>query len=124
MPRSFVNEGVNELLLFEEFGGNPTLVNVQRVGVGSVCGSAYEEKHIEISCNGRNISSVKFASFGNPQGTCGLFIKGTCESKNDAISLVQKVCILSRIFYLISNLGIVKRRSQVFGLIICKLSPK
>ncbi|KAI3443528.1 hypothetical protein Pfo_000193 [Paulownia fortunei] len=100
VPRSFMNKDVNELVLFEEFGGNPTLVNFQTVGVGSVCGSAYENKNMELSCQGRTISAIKFASFGDPQGTCGSFQKGSCESKNDALSIAQacvgkETCLLS-----------------------------
>ncbi|KAK7265465.1 hypothetical protein RJT34_33085 [Clitoria ternatea] len=93
VPRSFLKDGENTLVLFEEFGGDPSLVNFQTVVVGTVCGNAYENKTLELSCNGRPISGVKFASFGNPQGVCGAFTKGSCESKNDALSIVQSACV-------------------------------
>ncbi|KAK2390495.1 beta-galactosidase [Trifolium repens] len=38
------------------------------------------------------ISSIKFASFGTPQGTCGNFNHGQCSS-NMALSIVHKACI-------------------------------
>ncbi|CAI9782706.1 unnamed protein product [Fraxinus pennsylvanica] len=93
VPRSFINDGDNELVLFEEFGGNPTLVNFQTVTVGTACGSAYENKNMELSCQGRPISAIKFASFGDVQGTCGSYDKGSCTSETDALSIVQSACV-------------------------------
>lgn len=87
MPRSFMNEDANELVLFEEFGGNPMWVNFQTEVVGSVCGSAYENRTLELTCHGRKISGIKFASFGDVKGSCGSFTKGTCNSKSDASAL-------------------------------------
>lgn len=86
----------NTLVLFEEFGGNPSLVNFQTIAVGSVCANAYENNTLELACDGRSISAIKFASFGNPQGTCGPFkngtslTKGNCDGSN-ALSIIQKV---------------------------------
>lgn len=101
MPRDFLSAtGVNELVLFEEFGGNPSQVNFKTVVVGSACGSAYEHKTMELSCQGRSISQIKFASFGNPMGTCGSFKKGTCEGSKDALSILQKVLIFFILFVL------------------------
>ncbi|KAJ6428139.1 hypothetical protein OIU84_023538 [Salix udensis] len=94
VPRSFLNnEGDNTLVLFEEFGGDPASVNFQTIAIGSACVSAEENKKIELSCQGRPISAIKFASFGNPLGTCGSFSSGTCEASNDAISIVEKACV-------------------------------
>ncbi|KAF9688767.1 hypothetical protein SADUNF_Sadunf01G0022400 [Salix dunnii] len=94
VPRSFLNgNGDNTLVLFEEFGGNPSSVNFQTIAVGSACINAEENKKIELSCQGRQISAVKFASFGNPQGSCGSFVKGYCEGSKDASSVVEKACV-------------------------------
>ena len=93
-----VEDGVNTLVLFEEIGGNPSLVNFQTVTVGTACGNAHENKTLELSCQGRPISAVKFASFGDPQGVCGVFAKGSCESKNDALSIVQTVRLSCSLF--------------------------
>lgn len=82
---------MNTLVLFEEIGGNPSLVNFQTVIVGTACGNTQENKSLELSCHGRLISAIMFASFGNPEGECGAFTKGSCESKNDALSIVQNV---------------------------------
>ncbi|XP_075475335.1 beta-galactosidase 15-like [Primulina tabacum] len=93
VPRSFMTEGDNELVLFEEFGGDPSLVNFNTVRVGSVCGNAYEGNHMELSCQGKAISEIKFASFGEVGGACGSFEKGSCEASNDVLSIVQKECV-------------------------------
>ncbi|KAI3410865.1 Beta-galactosidase [Psidium guajava] len=93
IPRSFMEEDVNTLVLFEEFGGNPSLVNFRTVTVGTVCADAYENKTLELACQGRPISAVKFASFGNPQGACGSFAKGSCEGSSDAVSVLQNACV-------------------------------
>nr|XP_009616320.1 beta-galactosidase 15-like [Nicotiana tomentosiformis] len=94
VPRSFMsNDGDNEIVLLEEFGGNPSLINFQTVRVGSACGNAYEDKLMNISCQGRPISAIKFANFGDTQGTCGSFEKGSCESNSDVLSIIQKECV-------------------------------
>ncbi|CAJ2628195.1 unnamed protein product [Trifolium pratense] len=93
VPRDFIEDGVNTLVLFEEIGGNPSQVNFQTVIVGTACGNAYENKTLELSCHGRSILDIKFASFGNPQGVCGSFTKGNCESINDSLSFVKNACV-------------------------------
>lgn len=91
VPRSFLQEGDNTLVLFEEFGGNPSPVNFQTTVVGTVCGNAYEKNTLKLSCQGRSISAIKFASFGAPEGSCGSFKKGVCEGSKDAVSMLEKV---------------------------------
>ncbi|KAK8611769.1 hypothetical protein V6N13_131811 [Hibiscus sabdariffa] len=93
VPRSFLNDGENTLILFEEFGGNPSWVQFQTVEVGSVCVNAYEGKVVELSCHSRPISKIKFSSFGHPQGVCGSFKKSECESDVDAILIIEKECV-------------------------------
>ncbi|XP_042047880.1 beta-galactosidase 15-like [Salvia splendens] len=89
VPRSFLNEaGDNEIVLFEEFGGNPTRVGFRREVVGSVCGTAHENRTMELSCPGRTVSAVRFAGFGDVRGSCGSFRKGSCTSSNDALSIL------------------------------------
>ncbi|XP_043708583.1 beta-galactosidase-like [Telopea speciosissima] len=92
IPRSFLNEGDNTLILFEEMGGNPTQINFQTVIVGKVCGNAYEGSIMELSCKGGQISAIEFASFGDPQGTCGSFKKGSSDVPN-TLSVLQKACL-------------------------------
>ncbi|KAG5101536.1 hypothetical protein JHK84_046505 [Glycine max] len=93
VPRSYLKDGANTLVLFAELGGNPSLVNFQTVVVGNVCANAYENKTLELSCQGRKISAIKFASFGDPKGVCGAFTNGSCESKSNALPIVQKACV-------------------------------
>ncbi|KAF8111932.1 hypothetical protein N665_0070s0002 [Sinapis alba] len=94
VPRSFLNaEGDNTLVLFEEMGGNPTLVGFQTTRVGSVCANVYEKNIIELSCDRKPISAIKFASFGNPDGNCGTFKRGTCESRNNTVDILTQECV-------------------------------
>ncbi|XP_021750275.1 beta-galactosidase 15-like [Chenopodium quinoa] len=93
VPRSFLRSDVNTLVLFEELGGNPTGVNFKTVRAGGACANAYEGNLLALSCEGRPISGIKFASFGAPQGVCGSFEKGSCESANDAKSILTKACV-------------------------------
>ena len=94
VPRSFlITEGDNTLVLFEEMGGNPSLVNFQTTIVGSVCANVYEKNVIELSCDRKTISAIKFASFGNPDGNCGSFVKGTCEGSKNAVDILTKECV-------------------------------
>lgn len=91
IPRSFLNNGENTLILFEEIGGTPSPVSFRTVVIGTLCGSAYEGNLLEMSCQtGHTISEIQFASFGDPQGTCGSFKKGSCEAAN-SLSAIQKV---------------------------------
>ncbi|PPS15259.1 hypothetical protein GOBAR_AA05331 [Gossypium barbadense] len=66
VPRSFLKDGENTLVLFEEFGGNPSAVQFQTVEIGSICINTHEGKEVKLSCQDRPISKIKFASFGSP----------------------------------------------------------
>ncbi|KAH7664349.1 Beta-galactosidase protein [Dioscorea alata] len=94
IPRSFLKETEpNTLILFEEAGGEPFNVNFQTVTVGTVCGHVEEGKTLTLSCQGTGIiSNIEFASFGNPDGMCGAFQKGTCDSQI-ALDAIQKACV-------------------------------
>ncbi|KAK9937828.1 hypothetical protein M0R45_014596 [Rubus argutus] len=94
IPRSFLQADNNALVLFEEFGGNPSNVKFQTVTVAKACANAYEGNVLHLSCQGgRVLSNVRFSSFGDPQGTCGgSFMKGECESPT-ALLYIQKACI-------------------------------
>ncbi|KAJ4838845.1 Beta-galactosidase 15 [Turnera subulata] len=93
IPRSFMENDVNTIVLFEEFGGNPSTVNFQTVSIASACAKIDENNTLELSCQGRPISGISFASFGNPEGTCGAFEKGTCQGANDALSIIKNACV-------------------------------
>ncbi|GAB4859211.1 Beta-galactosidase 8 [Ancistrocladus abbreviatus] len=109
VPRSWLNPTNNILVVFEEIGGDPTQISLATRQTGSVC-SVVSESHpapVDMWDSGRKlgpvlslecpspsqvISSIKFASFGTPQGTCGSFAHGWCESAK-ALPIVQKACI-------------------------------
>ncbi|XP_065864530.1 beta-galactosidase 15-like [Euphorbia lathyris] len=92
IPRDWLNEKANNLVLFEELGGNPQNITFQTVTVGKVCGNAYQGKVLELSCQGgKTFSDITFASFGSPNGACGSFTQGNCHV--DALPIVQKACL-------------------------------
>ncbi|KAL9272366.1 Beta-galactosidase 7-like protein, partial [Drosera capensis] len=93
VPRSFLTDGTNTLVLFEELGGNPSNVHFQTVTVGSVCGHAYEGHRLELQCQGEGtIKEIKFASFGSPGGTCGSFFTGDCAAPKTE-HIVKRLCL-------------------------------
>ncbi|KAH8505498.1 hypothetical protein H0E87_012651 [Populus deltoides] len=95
VPRSFLNNGSNTLILFEEIGGNPSDVSFQITATETICGNTYEGTTLELSCNGgrRIISDIQYASFGDPQGSsCGSFQRGSVEASR-SFSAVEKACI-------------------------------
>ncbi|KAI3688189.1 hypothetical protein L1987_81899 [Smallanthus sonchifolius] len=121
VPRSWLKSSGNVLVLFEEIGGDPTRISFATQELESLC-SRVSESHplpmeawsqdksarksksrskskprVSLECPHPNqvISSIKFASFGTPQGKCGSFSHGECQS-TDALSILQKVCIGSR----------------------------
>ncbi|KAK7262332.1 hypothetical protein RJT34_29900 [Clitoria ternatea] len=113
VPRSWLQSDSNTLVLFEESGGDPTKISFATKQIGNVC-SHVSDSHpppvdlwnsdtesgrkvgpvLSLECPYPNqvISSIKFASFGTPEGTCGNFKHGRCSS-NKALSIVQKACI-------------------------------
>lgn len=95
VPRSFLKLGEpNTLMLFEEAGGNPLQVNFQTVTVGAACASASEGDTLSLSClRGRTISSVDFASFEEPEGTCGAFEGGRGCSSDEAFAVIKDSCL-------------------------------
>ncbi|XVF04925.1 hypothetical protein REPUB_Repub05bG0126900 [Reevesia pubescens] len=113
VPRSWLQPSGNILVLFEEIGGDPTQLAFATRKMGSLC-SHVSESHplpvdmwgldsktgrtlsptVSLGCPSPNqvISSIKFASFGTPRGTCGSFSHGRCSSAK-ALSIVKKACI-------------------------------
>ncbi|CAK8540350.1 unnamed protein product [Lathyrus sativus] len=93
VPRSFLNDDMNTLVLFEEIGGNPQSVQFQTVTTGTICANVHEGAQLELSCqNGQIISQIQFASFGNPEGQCGSFEKGSWEALNSQ-QVLEAACI-------------------------------
>ncbi|KAJ6309689.1 hypothetical protein OIU76_014595 [Salix suchowensis] len=116
VPRSWVESSGNTLVLFEEIGGDPTQIALATKQSAILC-SHVSESHplpvdmwssnseaerkagpvLSLECPFPNqvISSIKFASFGTPRGTCGSFSHGQCRSPR-TLSIVQKACIGSK----------------------------
>ncbi|RLN05025.1 beta-galactosidase 3 [Panicum miliaceum] len=113
VPRSWFHPSGNTLVVFEEKGGDPTKITFSRRVVSSVCSFVSEHypsidvdswdksttndattaAKVQLSCpKGKNISSVKFASLGNPSGTCRSYQKGSCHHPN-SLSVVEKACL-------------------------------
>ncbi|TYI03679.1 hypothetical protein ES332_A11G357200v1 [Gossypium tomentosum] len=97
VPRSFLKDGENTLVLFEEFGGNPSAVQFQTVEIGSICINTHEGKEVKLSCQDRPISKIKFASFECVgKESCSFkitedkFGKPSCEIKKLAVEAVCK----------------------------------
>lgn len=111
MPRSWLKPSQNLLVVFEELGGDPSRISLVRRSMTSVCADVFEYHpniknwHIEsygkteevhkpkvhLRCGaGQSISSIKFASYGTPLGTCGSFQQGTCHAP-DSYATVEKV---------------------------------
>lgn len=101
------------MVLFEELGGDPTRITLAKRSVSSVCADVAEyhpnirnwqlensdrtpelqfhQPKVHLHCSaGQSISSIKFASFGTPQGTCGTFREGACHSPN-SYAILEKV---------------------------------
>ncbi|CAJ1955977.1 unnamed protein product [Sphenostylis stenocarpa] len=113
VPRSWLKPSGNVLVLFEEKGGDPTQISFVTKQIESLCAHVSDSHPppvelwnsdtesgrevgpvLSLTCPQQNqvISSIKFASYGTPLGTCGNFYHGRCSS-NKALSVVQKACI-------------------------------
>ncbi|XP_047310478.1 beta-galactosidase 3-like isoform X2 [Impatiens glandulifera] len=113
VPRAWLNARSNLLVVFEELGGDPTKISLVKRSVRSVCADVAEYHpmiknwHIEsyghseeirkpkvhLKCSpGQTISSISFASYGTPFGTCGSFQQGTCHAPNSH-SILEKKCV-------------------------------
>ncbi|XP_057969924.1 beta-galactosidase 10 [Malania oleifera] len=112
VPRSWFKSSKNTLVIFEEKGGDPTKIKFSRRKTSKVCALISEDHpsfEIESWQNGTEnnknkvaahlkcpestrISSVNFASFGTPTGTCGSYVKGDCHDP-DSTSMVERDCL-------------------------------
>ncbi|KAI3936554.1 hypothetical protein MKW92_030042 [Papaver armeniacum] len=113
VPRSWVKSSGNVLVLFEELGGNPTQLSFATRQADSLCAHVSESHPppveswtldaktkansrpvLQLECPSPNqvISSIKFASFGTPYGTCGTYGHGRCSSVK-ALTIVKEACV-------------------------------
>ncbi|KAM7479444.1 hypothetical protein LguiA_027657 [Lonicera macranthoides] len=116
IPRPFLKPKDNLLVVFEETGGKINEVQVQTVNRDTIC-SYITELHppsvkswertqnqfkpvvedvksgAQLTCpEGKVISVVEFASFGDPLGVCGTYMLGTCNSPN-SMKVVEQNCL-------------------------------
>lgn len=113
VPRSWFKPSGNTLVILEEKGGDPTKVSFVRRRVTGLCSFVSEDypsidlESWETSFNNRHegmanlqltcpkstiISSIKFASYGNPSGTCGTYNQGSCHYSNTSL-VIEKACL-------------------------------
>ncbi|KAK3436282.1 hypothetical protein EUGRSUZ_C00898 [Eucalyptus grandis] len=112
IPRSWLNPTANLLVVFEEWGGEPAGISLVKRMTGSVCADIFDgqpalkDRHlvssgksnstypkVHLTCpRGQEISEIKFASYGLPQGTCGNYQEGPCHAHRSYDAL-RKNCI-------------------------------
>ncbi|CAK7352640.1 unnamed protein product [Dovyalis caffra] len=112
VPRSWLKPSGNLLVVFEEWGGDPNGISFVKRTTGSVCADVFEGQptlknwHVIASGKvnslqpkahlwcppGQNISQIKFASYGMPQGTCGSFREGSCHA-HQSYDALQRNCV-------------------------------
>ncbi|XP_030507420.2 beta-galactosidase 9-like [Cannabis sativa] len=108
IPRAWLKDSNNLLILFEETGGNPLEISVKTRTTRYICGQVSESHYpplhkwstkndltpeMQLRCeNGYTISSIEFASYGTPQGSCQKFALGKCHASN-SLAIVSKACI-------------------------------
>ncbi|KAJ3671146.1 hypothetical protein LUZ60_008572 [Juncus effusus] len=107
VPRSWLNPTGNLMVIFEEWGGDPTTISLVKRTVDKVCAYVsewqpsfknlatkdYEIPKVHLFCeNNKKIASIKFASYGNPNGVCGSYVEGTCHARK-SYNAFQKNCV-------------------------------
>ncbi|KAJ3701565.1 hypothetical protein LUZ61_005270 [Rhynchospora tenuis] len=117
IPREWLKSSDNLLVLFEETGGDPTKISLKLHYTKTVCSqvsendypplSAWSDQNIlngEVSVSsippqvylhcddGHAISSITFASYGTPSGSCQNFSQGRCHAAN-SLSIVTEACL-------------------------------
>ncbi|KAK4754793.1 hypothetical protein SAY87_008550 [Trapa incisa] len=116
IPKSFIKPTDNLLVVFDEEGGDPSSIEILIVNRDTICSSITENHPPNINSwnvenrafkaimdgakpaarlhcpNHKKIVDVEFASFGDPEGVCGQYIIGKC---NSAVSkeVVEKICM-------------------------------
>ncbi|KAJ0094199.1 hypothetical protein Patl1_15485 [Pistacia atlantica] len=84
------------LVIFEEKGGDPTKIKFAKRKISGMCalvGEDYPLATVNLKCpKNSSISEVKFASFGNPEGTCGSYRMGHCHDPTST-SVIEMACL-------------------------------
>lgn len=127
VPRAWLKPKDNLLVVFEELGGNPTSISLVKRSVTTVCADVSEyhptlknwhtesygksvdlhRPKVHLRCSaGYSITSIKFASFGTPLGSCGSYQQGTCHAPM-SYDILEKVRILRSIFVFLLSLDVI-----------------
>lgn len=124
-------------MVFEEKGGDPSGIRFSRRKTTGFCATISEDHPtfkpepldqdgtqdyknnviVQLKCPiNTRVSTVKFASFGTPSGTCGSYTMGDCHDPS-SISVVEKVktcCFCSRMlsFFMLSSIYLYYARNS------------
>lgn len=115
IPRSWLQASDNLLVIFEETEKNPYNISIKLRFTEIICAIISEDHYpplkvwshpkisngtislrstvpeMHLKCDpGRKISSIEFASYGTPQGSCQKFSRGDCHAPN-SLSVVSQV---------------------------------
>jgi len=126
-------------VIFEEKGGDPTKISFGRRRVTGICGFVSEDHPsidleswdkslnntievkaaLQLTCpESMSISSIKFASYGNPSGSCGTYSQGNCHYSNTNLVIEQVITSISTIL-------VIKLYSMLISLVhITLLEPE
>jgi hypothetical protein len=122
VPRSFLRQKDNMLVLFEEEFGRPDAIMILTVKRDNICTfisernpahiMSWERKDSQITAKAnaddlraraalacppkKLIQQVVFASYGNPAGICGNYTVGSCHTPR-AKEVVEKACLGKRV---------------------------
>ncbi|KAE9620319.1 hypothetical protein Lal_00019908 [Lupinus albus] len=116
IPRAFLKEKDNFLVILEEEEANPEKIVIQRVNRDTICSiirendppnvKSWASKGMKLTpvvdklipeaflkCpNHKTIVAVEFASYGDPSGVCGAFTLGKCNAPNTK-QIVEQLCL-------------------------------
>uniref|UniRef100_A0A0A9EQS0 beta-galactosidase n=1 Tax=Arundo donax TaxID=35708 RepID=A0A0A9EQS0_ARUDO len=115
IPREWLQEAGNLLVLFEETGGDPSQISLEVHYTKTICSKISETYYpplsawsrvangrasvnavapeLHLQCDdGHTISKITFASYGTPSGGCQNFSLGMCHASG-TLDLVTQACI-------------------------------
>ncbi|XP_074294925.1 beta-galactosidase-like [Silene latifolia] len=113
VPRSWLKPTGNLMVVLEELGGDPNWISLMKKEISSICSDMNEWQptlvnwHLQASgrinkplrpkahlwcAPGQKITSIKFASFGTPEGSCGNYRQGSCHAPR-SYDVFEKNCV-------------------------------
>ncbi|EPS65481.1 beta-galactosidase [Genlisea aurea] len=95
VPRSWLYPTGNLLVVFEEWGGDPHGISLAKREIDSVCADVHEWQPTLVNwqlLSSGKISSIAFASFGTPEGSCRNYRRGKCHALH-SYDVFVKSCV-------------------------------